>query len=105
MDWKLSAIQIFHVVLCVFALIAPYITDNRTYLSLFIVYYVSIVTLWHVHGNCCITDLENKWGGNKDTTPSYVFELTSKVLGDDTNTVFSFVPLVNTIVCLYKINY
>lgn len=100
----LYTIQLFHVLLCIFALIAPFITNDAFYLSLFIVYYVGVVTLWHIFGNCFITDIEHRLEGKKNQKSSYVSDLAANILGSHTKIVFSLVPLINTIVCLYKIN-
>jgi len=99
----LHFIQLFHVLLCILALIGPFITNNIYYLSLFIVYYVAIVTQWHMFGNCFITDIEYILEPKKNHKVSYVTKLVSNVLGSYTKSVFSLVPLMNTIVCLYKL--
>lgn len=107
MTWKkvlLYFIYVFHALLCIFALIAPFITNNAFYLSLFIVYYVGVLTLWHIFGNCFITDIEHMLEGKKNPKSSYISDLAFNILGSHTKTVFSLVPLMNTIVCLYKIN-
>jgi len=97
-------IQIFHSLLCVFALIAPYLTNNIFYLSCLIFYYAMVLTVWHVNGRCFLTDIENKFRGESNSKESYVTNLFSNILGKYTKTVFSLVPVVNTTVCLYKIN-
>ena len=97
-------LKAFHVALCLFALIGPYITNNAFYLSLFILYYVSVLTLWHIFGNCFITNIENMLDGKTESKESYVTNLFTLVLGKYTRLVFSLVPIINTIVCLYKIN-
>lgn len=58
-------IRIFHFLLCTFALIAPYLTNNRVYLSFFIFYYVSVLTGWSINGSCFITDLEKNLIGKE----------------------------------------
>jgi hypothetical protein len=100
----LHFIQAFHVLICIFALIAPFITNDAFYLSLFIVYYIGGVTLWHIFGNCFITDIEHRLEGKKNPKSSYISDLAANILGSHTKIVFSLVPLINTIVCLYKIN-
>lgn len=97
-------IQTFHSLLCIFALIAPYLTNNIFYLSCLIFYYAMVLTMWHVNGRCFLTDIENKFRGEGNSKESYVTNLFSKLLGKHTKTVFSIVPIVNTTVCLYKIN-
>ena len=98
-------IQIFHVLLCLFALVAPYLTNNNLYLSILIFYYIFVVTLWHINGNCFLTDIENHLKGEKNPKESYVTNFFSNILGNHTKTIFSTVPLINTTMCLYKINY
>lgn len=97
-------IQTIHSLLCIFALIAPYLTNNIFYLSCLIFYYAMVLTIWHVNGRCFLTDIENKFRGETNSKESYVTNLFSNILGKYTKTVFSFVPIVNTTVCLYKIN-
>ena len=99
------SIQLFHVLLCVFALIVPYFTNNTRYLSCFILYYAMVLTLWHINGGCFLTDIENELKGEKESKKSYVSNLFSNILGKHTNTAISIVPLINTAVCLYKINF
>ena len=97
-------IQSFHSLLCIFALIAPYLTNNKFYLSCLIFYYAMVLTMWHVNGRCCLTDIENKFRGEENSKESYVTNLFSNILGKHTKTIFSFVPIINTTVCLYRIN-
>jgi len=98
------SIQLFHSLLCIFALIAPYITNNNLYLSGFIFYYALVLTIWNINGRCFLTDIENEFKGEKGSKESYVTNLFSNILGKHTTSVFSAVPLINTTVCLYKIN-
>ena len=98
------SLQIFHVLLCIFALVAPYLTNNNLYLSILIFYYALVLTIWHVNGKCFLTDIENYLKGERDSEESYVTNIFSNILGSYTKTIFSSVPLINTTVCLYKIH-
>jgi hypothetical protein len=97
-------IQIFHFSLCIFALTAPYLTNNNFYLICLIFYYVMVLTIWNINGRCFLTDMENELNGEQNSKESYVTSAFSTILGKRTKTVFSLVPLINTTVCLYKIN-
>jgi hypothetical protein len=98
-------IQTLHSLLCIFALIAPYLTNNIFYLSCLIFYYAMVLTIWHVNDRCFLTNIENNFRGEANSKESYVTNLFSNILGKYTKTVFSLVPIVNTTVCLYKINF
>jgi len=98
------SIQLFHLLLCVFAFIAPYLTNNTLYLSCFIFYYAIVLTLWYINGGCFITNIENELKEEKYSKKSYVSNLFSNILGKHTKTVIAIVPLLNITVCLYKIN-
>ena len=97
-------IQLFHTLLCIVTTIAPYLTNNIFYLSCLILYYTSVLTIWHVNGRCFLTDIENELKGEKDSKESYVTNLFANIFGKSTKIVFSYIPLINTVVCLYKIN-
>jgi hypothetical protein len=97
-------LQLFHVLLCIFAFVAPYLTNNNLYLSILIFYYAMVLTIWHVNGKCFLTDIENYLKGETNPQESYVTNLFSNILGKHTKKIFSIVPLINTTICLYKIN-
>jgi hypothetical protein len=69
-----------------------------------------IVTLWNINGNCILCVIENKLKGitsSIDDEKSFLAKdieyLTGKDYGNLLDIIFGFVPLINTIVCLYKI--
>jgi len=98
-------IRIFHFLLCTFALIAPYLTNNRVYLSFFIFYYVSVLTGWSINGSCFITDLEKNLIGKENLEKSYINNLFCKTFKKEYRQPLLLIfPLINTTVCLYKIN-
>ena len=100
----LYIIQLFHALLCIAALLAPYFTSNVLYLSILIFYYISVVSLWNIFGKCFITNIENNLADKSQTHDSYISSLASNLFGSHTKLVFSIIPLFNTLVCLLKIN-
>jgi len=96
-------IQLFHTLLCIVITIAPYLTNNIFYLSCLILYYTIVLTIWNVNGRCFLTDIENKLKGD-NSKESFVTNLFANIFGKSTKIIFSYVPLINTVVCLYKIN-
>ena len=101
----LYLIRTFHVLLCIAALLAPYLTNNKLYLSIFIIYYIGVVTLWHIFGKCFLNDIENSLDIKGASNNSYITNLFSNILGSHTKILFSLIPMINTFVCLYKINF
>jgi hypothetical protein len=100
----LNTIILIHILLCIAALVAPYLTNNILYLSIFIFFYISVVSLWNSFGNCFITKIENHLSGEKGSSNSYISNLASRLFGSYTKLVFSFVVWFNTLVCIFKIN-
>ena len=99
-------IRVFHFLLCVFALIAPYLTNNHIYLSLFIFYYVCVLTGWSINGCCFITNIEHNLIGKERLKKSYINNLFCKTFKKKyRQPILLTVPLINTAVCLYKINF
>jgi len=100
----LYIIQALHILICVIALLAPYLSNNVLFLSICIFYYISIVSLWNIFGKCFLTVIENKIAGKNPSSNSCVSSLVSRLFGSHTEVLFSVIPLFNTIVCLLKIN-
>jgi peroxiredoxin len=63
-----------------------------------------ILTIWHIYGKCFISDIEKYLKDETTTNEDYVINLFSIALGKHTRQIISTVPLLNTAVCLYKIN-
>lgn len=104
-------IKIIHIVMIFIVVVGPFITKNITYLSLIILYNITIVTLWYVFGHCCCNTIENKLnvksGNNSNKDKSFIIEFMKKILNDSnshlTEDITSFIPLLSVLVCLYKI--
>jgi hypothetical protein len=97
-------IKFLHTIITLIVFAGPYITNNIFYLSCFIFCYIFIVTLWYLFGQCFITIIENILDGNKDSNNSFVVNEFSLLFGSYTKIIFGLFPLINTMVCLYKIN-
>lgn len=105
-------IKIIHLLISVVAAFGPYLTNNIKVLSLLIIYYISVVTVWYVYGYCCCTTIEKKLETNavKGDKKSFIATMFENMIGKSNGEniayfTISFIPLVNTLVCLYKINY
>jgi len=105
-------IKIIHFIMSFVAAFGPYVTNNIKLLSLLVVYYITVVTVWYVYGYCCCTTIEKKLETNvaKGNNKSFITAIFENIIGTSNSEniayfILSLIPLVNTFVCLYKINY
>jgi len=100
-----------HFLLSFLAAFGPFITNNITFLTLLIIYYITLVTGWYVFGYCCCSTLEEKLddstkNNNKKSFISIMFEsIIGKHNSNIIQAIIIFTPFFNTLFCLYKINY
>jgi hypothetical protein len=94
---------LIHAIVSIVVFIGPYVTKNKLFLRSLILYYVAILTMWHMNGRCIWTDFENTLNGKKHSKKSAVTDLFKSLFGKYTETIFSMTPLINTAVCLYKL--
>lgn len=100
-------LKTLHSILIAVALIGPYVTNNKTYLSWFLFYFIALLTMWYINGHCFITDWEKYLDGdttNNDNNKSFITEFLESFIPFDLHNALSTIPLINSIVCLLKIN-
>jgi hypothetical protein len=103
-------VKTIHLLLSFLAAFGPFITNNISFLTLLIIYYITVVTLWYVFGYCCCNTLEEKLDGStKNNKKSFISDMFENMIGKTNSNIIQaiiiFTPFFNTLVCLYKINY
>lgn len=103
-------VKTIHLLLSFFAAFGPFITNNIIFLSLLILYYITVVTVWYVFGYCCCNTLEEILDGStKNNKKSFISDMFENIIGKTNSNIIQaiiiFTPFFNTIFCLYKINY
>ena len=108
----LIILQTFHVILILFEFFGPYFFYDNNILALLIFLNILIITQWYIFNKCLLTDLEMSLGatsmynykdGNSKSFIAHYLELISGLDEKTVYYIFCLVPLINTIVCLYKI--
>ena len=103
-------VKTIHLLLTFLAAFGPFITNNIRFLTLLIIYYITVVTLWYVFGYCCCSTIEEKLDGStKNNKKSFISDMFENMIGKTNSNIIQaiiiFTPFFNTLVCLYKINY
>ena len=103
-------VKTIHFLLSFLAAFGPFITNNITFLTLLIIYYITLVTGWYVFGYCCCSTIEEKLDGStKNNKKSFISDMFENIIGKSNSNIIQaiiiFTPFFNTLVCLYKINY
>jgi hypothetical protein len=103
-------LKTIHLLVAFLAAFGPFITNNIIFLSLFILYYITLVTVWYVFGYCCCNTLEEILDGStKNNKKSFISDMFENMIGKTNSNIIQaiiiFTPFFNTLFCLYKINY
>lgn len=106
----LWTIKTLHLIQSITFLVGPYITSNVIVLSFLIIGYMLLVTLWYLYGHCIFTPIEQFLDGSSEkykdgNIKSFIGSHLEKIIGNEKIILYftTFVPMVNTIVALYKI--
>lgn len=106
----LFILQLFHFLLFLFSLLAPYLLNNNVALGILIIYNILIVTQWYLIGGCILTPLEEYLGNYKNeyengNSKSYMVNICESLGVSEATSFYIFVliPIVNTTVCVIKI--
>ena len=107
-------LKTIHLLVAFLAAFGPFITNNVRFLSLLILYYITVVTVWYVFGYCCCNTLEEILDGstknnNKNSKKSFISDMFENMIGKTNSNIIQVIiiltPFFNTVFCLYKINY
>jgi hypothetical protein len=104
-------VKTIHLLLSFLAAFGPFITNNVKYLTLLIVYYITLVTGWYVFGYCCCSTIEEKLDSStkNNNKKSFISDMFENTIGKTNSNIIQafiiFTPFFNTLFCLYKINY
>jgi len=103
-------IKSIHLLLSFLAAFGPFITNNIKFLSLLIVYYITVLTVWYIFGYCCCSIIEEKLDGSlKNNKKSFISDMFENIIGKTNSNILQAIimltPFFNTLFCLYKINY
>jgi len=104
-------VKTIHFLLSFLAAFGPFITNNITFLTLLIIYYITLLTGWYVFGYCCCSTLEEKLDSSlkNNNKKSFISDMFENIIGKSNTNIIQaiiiFTPFFNTLVCLYKINY
>jgi hypothetical protein len=103
-------VKTIHLLLSFLAAFGPFMTNNIIFLSLLILYYITLVTVWYVFGYCCCNILEEILDGStKNNKRSFISDMFENMIGKTNSNIIQliiiFTPFFNTLFCLYKINY
>lgn len=104
-------IKIIHIIQSISLLIGPYIINNFLLLSLLLLSYIILLTCWYFFGCCFLTHIEQFLEGNiikyeDGSVKSFITTFLENFLGSEKNVLYliTFLPLINSIFVLYKIN-
>ena len=110
--YLLYLVKFLHISQSIILSIGPYITNNIQLLSLLIICYVLLITFWYLFDHCIWSPIEQYLEGNvikyeDGSLKSFITVFFEKILGGEKNVYYivTFIPVVNTIVALLKINY
>ena len=104
-------IKTIHVCLVISVIVGPYLVNNILLLSLLIMYNIIMISSWYVYGNCFLTDIEQYLDGTVDiyddgTSRNFISSFITQYICDEKTMLrlFILIPVVNTMVSLWKIN-
>ena len=104
-------IKTIHVCLVISVIVGPYLVNNILLLSLLIMYNIIMISSWDVYGKCFLTDIEQYLDGTVDiyddgTSRNFISSFITQYICDEKTMLrlFILIPVVNTMVSLWKIN-
>lgn len=112
--WKtigLYLVKIIHLMSSLLVLVGPFLTDNVLFLTFIIMYCLGCYYFWYQLGYCFCTSLEEYLGEPptkyEDGTKKSFIATTMQQLGipeSFVSNMFSTIPAVSALICMYKIN-
>jgi hypothetical protein len=117
-QWIGRVIQGIHLVYCILVIVLPYVVTDLFWLCVLVVNNALVLLLWYLCGGCFVNDIENwflgtdKYGvegdcGDGEQEKSFMMKWLIQLFGDKIGkyltVLCSCIPVINTVVCMWKI--
>lgn len=103
----------FHNVSMFIVSFGPYLTNNLLFLLLLVFYNIALISGWYIFNGCWLTQLEQTFQDNVENyengnEKSFITTFLQNTFGIDEMVIYyfiTFVPIINSAVCLWKIYF
>ena len=103
----LYLIKILHLITIFLMVLGPFLLKSPLWLLFIILIDITIITGWHIHGYCCLTDIEhalNPHAKQSDEKKSFITSFVKNNLSfideKHIDTILDCIPLLTTYICL-----